>query len=109
MDQLEQYYDDLRAAQTQIDLYHESNVDEDDEVSSFSKEIHAVMKKFVKTISLIGSSGGLDEMIESCFDAYQEALGKDNTAGKFCRKWKQILSKKVGVLELINLSCVGSS
>ncbi|XP_044163829.1 uncharacterized protein LOC114977292 [Acropora millepora] len=109
VDQLEQYYDDLRAAQTQIDLYQESNVDEDDEVSSFSKEIHAVMKKFMKTITLIGSSGGLDEMIESCFDAYRKALGGGSTAGNICRKWKQILSKKVGVLELSNLSCVGSS
>ena len=109
MDQLEQYYDDLRAAQTQINLYQESNVDEDYEVSSFSKEIHAVMRKFVKAITLIGSSGGLDEMINSCFDAYRKALGGGKRAGKFCRKWEQILSKKVGVLELINLPCVGSS
>ena len=108
-DQLEQYYDDLRAAQTRINQYQESNVDEDDKVSSFSDEIHAVMKKFVKTITLIGSSRGLDEMIKSCFDAYSKALGGDNTAGKFCRKWKQILSKKVGLLELSNLPCVGSS
>ena len=84
-------------------------MDEDDKVSSLSDEIHAVMKKFVKTITLIGSSEGLDEMIESCFDAYRKALGGGSTAGKFCRKWEQIISKKVGVLELTNLPCVGSS
>jgi len=84
-------------------------VDEDDKVSSLLDESHAVMKKFVKTITLIGSSGGLDEMIESCFDAYRKALGGGSTAGKFCRKWEQIISKKVGVLELTNLPCVGSS
>ena len=67
------------------------------------------MKKFVQTITLIGSSGGLDEMIESCFDAYRKALDGGSTAGKFCRKWEQIISKKVGVLELTNLPCVGSS
>ena len=83
-------------------------MDEDDEVSSFSDEINAVMKKFVEAIRFIGSSGGLDEIIESCFDAYRKALGKGNTAGKFCRKWEQIISNKVGVLELINLPCVGT-
>ncbi|XP_067026821.1 uncharacterized protein [Acropora muricata] len=107
VDQLEQYYDDLRAAQTRINLYQESYVNEDDEVSSFSDEIHAVMKKFVKTITLIGSSRGLDEMFESCFDAYCKALGGDNTAGKFCRKWKQILSKKRRIPPRTNITLPG--
>ena len=108
-DQLEKYYDDLRATHTRINLYQESNVDEEDEVSSFSDEIEEVMEKFMQAINSIGSSGGLAEMIKSCFDAYRKALGGGKTAGKFCRKWEQILSKKVGVLEVINLPCVGSS
>ena len=58
------------------------------------------MEKFMEAITLIGSSGGLDEMIKSCFDAYRKALGRGNRAGKFCRKWEQIISKKVGVLSL---------
>lgn len=84
-------------------------MDEDDEVSSFSDEIDEVIEKFMQAITLIGSSGCLDEMIKSCFDAYRKALGGGNRAGKFCRKWEQIISKKVGVLELITLPCVGSS
>ena len=84
-------------------------MDEDEEVSSFSDKIEDVMEKFMQAITLMGSSGGLDEIIKSCFDAYREALGGVKRAGKFCRKWEQILSKKVGVLELINLPCVGSS
>ena len=84
-------------------------MDEDDEVSSFSDRIEEVMEKFMEAIHSIGSSGGLDEMIKSCFDAYQKALGGGKTAGKFCRKWEQIISKKVGVLELINPPCVGAS
>ncbi|XP_074611611.1 uncharacterized protein LOC141866092 isoform X2 [Acropora palmata] len=93
-DQLEQYFDDLRAAQTRINLYQESNVDEDDEVLSFSDEIEEVMEKFMQAIHSIGSSGGLDEMMKSCFDAYHKALGGRKRAGKFCRKWEQIISKK---------------
>ena len=84
-------------------------MDEDEEVSSFSDEIEEVMEKFMEAITLMGSSGGSNEMIKSCFDAYHKALGGRKRAGKFCRKWEQILSKKVGVLELINLPCVGSS
>ena len=84
-------------------------MDEDDEVSSFSDEIEEVMEKFMHAINMIGSSGSLDEMIKSCFDAYHKALDGRKGLGKFCRKWKQIISKKVGVLELINLPCVGSS
>ena len=83
-------------------------MDEDYEVSSFSDEIEEVMEKFMEAINLIGSSGGLDEMIKSCFDAYHKALGGGKRAGKFCKKWEQIISKKVGVLELINQSFVGS-
>ncbi|XP_074611612.1 uncharacterized protein LOC141866092 isoform X3 [Acropora palmata] len=94
-DQLEQYFDDLRAAQTRINLYQESNVDEDDEVLSFSDEIEEVMEKFMQAIHSIGSSGGLDEMMKSCFDAYHKALGGRKRAGKFCRKWEQIISKKL--------------
>ena len=84
-------------------------MDEDDEVSSFSDEIEEVMEKFMEAINLIGSSGGLDEMIKSCFDAYHKALGGGKRAGKFCKKWEQIISKKVGVLELITQPFVGSS
>ena len=105
---MEQYFDDLRAAQTRINLYEESNVDEDEEVSSFSDGIEEVMEKFMQAINSIGSSGGLDEMMKSCFDAYHKALGGGRRVGKFCRKWEQIISKKVGVLELINPPCVGS-
>ena len=83
-------------------------MDEDYEVSSFSDEIEEVMEKFMQAINSIGSSGGLDETIKSCFDAYRKALGGGKRAGKFCRKWEQIISKKVGVLELINPPCVGS-
>jgi len=79
-------------------------VDEDDKVSSLLDESHAVMKKFVKTITLIGSSGGLDEMIESCFDAYRKALGGGSTAGKFCRKWEQIISKKKPIPPTTNIT-----
>ena len=83
-------------------------MDEDDEMSSFSDEIEEVMEKFMEAINLIGSSGGLDETIKSCLDAYYKALGGGRRAGKFCKKWEQIISKKVGVLELINPPCVGS-
>lgn len=93
-DQLEQCYDDLCEAQTRINLYQESNLDEDDEVSSFSDEIEEVMEKFMHAINMIGSSGSLDEMIKSCFDAYHKALDGRKGLGKFCRKWKQIISKK---------------
>ncbi|XP_074611604.1 uncharacterized protein LOC141866090 isoform X4 [Acropora palmata] len=106
-DQLEQYYDDLRAAQTRINLYQESNGDEDDKVSRLLDESHAVMKKFVQTITLIGSSGGLDEMIESCFDAYRKALDGGSTAGKFCRKWEQIISKKKPIPPTTNITLPG--
>ncbi|XP_044164536.1 uncharacterized protein LOC114969765 [Acropora millepora] len=103
-DQLEQYYDDLRAAQTRIDLYQESNVDEDYEVSSFSDEIEEVMEKFMQAINLIGSSGGLDKTIKSCFDAYHKALGGSKRAGKFCRKLEQIISKKKPIPPTTNIT-----
>ncbi|XP_015757054.1 PREDICTED: uncharacterized protein LOC107336495 [Acropora digitifera] len=106
-DQLEQYYDDLRAAQTRINLYQESNVVEDDEVSSFSDEIEEVMEKFMEAINSIGSSGGLDEMMKSCFDAYRKALGGGKTAGKFCRKWEQIISKKKPIPPTTNITLPG--
>ena len=80
---------------------------EDNEVLRFSEKIDEVMEKFREAINLIGSSGVLDKMIKSCFDAYQKALDGDKRAGKFCRKWKQIISTKVGVLDLINLPSVG--
>ncbi|XP_015769282.1 PREDICTED: uncharacterized protein LOC107347823 [Acropora digitifera] len=103
-DQLEQYYDDLRAAQTRLNLYQESNVDEDDEVSSFSDGIEEVIEKFMQAINSIGSSGGLDEMIKSCFDAYHKALGGGKRAGKFCRKWEQIISKKKPIPPTTNIT-----
>ncbi|XP_067026825.1 uncharacterized protein [Acropora muricata] len=102
-DQLEQCYDDLRAAQTRINLYQESNLDEDDQVSSFSNEIEEVMEKFMQAITMIGSSGDLDEMIKSCFDAYHKALDGRKRAGKFCRKWKQIISKKKPIPPTTNI------
>ncbi|XP_074611614.1 uncharacterized protein LOC141866092 isoform X5 [Acropora palmata] len=106
-DQLEQYFDDLRAAQTRINLYQESNVDEDDEVLSFSDEIEEVMEKFMQAIHSIGSSGGLDEMMKSCFDAYHKALGGRKRAGKFCRKWEQIISKKKPIPPTTNIMLPG--
>lgn len=103
-DRLEQYYDDLRAAQTRIKLYEESNVDEDDEVSHFSEEISEVMDKFVEAINLIGSSGGLDNMIDACFDAYNKAIGGRKGSGKFCRKWQQILLTKKPIAPTTNIT-----
>ena len=76
-------------------------MDEDDEVSHLREEISKVMDKFMEAINLIGSSSGLDKMIEDCFDAYNQAISGRKSAGKFCKKWKQILSTKVGVLELL--------
>ena len=99
-DRLEQYYDDLCAAQTRITQYEESNVDDDDEVLRLSEEIADVMDKFIEAISFIGSDKCSDEIIKPCFDAYREAIDGSRRPGKFCRKWKQILSTKVGVLEL---------
>ena len=107
---MEQYYDDLCAAQTRITQYEESNVlvdDDDDEVLRFSEQIAEVMDKFMEAISFIGSSTCLDAMIKSCFDAYEEAIDGGKSPGKFCRKWKEILSTKVGVLEINYLLYVG--
>lgn len=62
-------------------------MDEDDEVLYFSEEISEVMDKFVEVINLIGLSGGLDNMIDVCFDVYNKVIGGCKGFGKFCRKW----------------------
>ncbi|XP_015749215.1 PREDICTED: uncharacterized protein LOC107328988 [Acropora digitifera] len=65
------------------------------------------MEKFMQAINLIGSSGGLAEMIKSCFDAYRKALGGGKTAGKFCRKWEQIITKKKPIPPTTNIMLPG--
>ncbi|XP_015769286.1 PREDICTED: uncharacterized protein LOC107347824 [Acropora digitifera] len=65
------------------------------------------MEKFMEAINLTGSSGGLDEMIKSCFDTYRKALGGVKRAGKFCRKWEQILSKKKPIPPTTNITLPG--
>ena len=93
VEEVESRIDDLRTAQFLVKKYQESDVEFDEHVQSFSRELEKVWKTFVDTISTLNMSAE-ESQFGSCFTAYENALDGYDEEGKFVHFWRKRLSKK---------------
>ena len=106
IEELEQCFDDVTDAQGRVNEYEESRAytddDDDSDVLDFREDITRVMGQFRDAISLMNSDDGKNK-IDACLEAYRKALDGRYIAGKFCKKWRNILKTKVGGVTLHSL------
>ena len=99
MENLESCFDDLRITKGLAEAYFQNENGTHDDVEDFLSKVNKIYKEFLEAISSMSKRGGPFKL-KACMKAYVDALNGRDVNGKFYRKWRNILSKKVSEINL---------
>ena len=94
LEEMENYFDDLRSALDLANEFMQSASESHEDVEKFIADSKKVERVFRKAISNLGKKEEMKQ-VEASQEAYDRALGGFPIGGKFVRQWKKIQSSKV--------------